>query len=245
MLTRLMQTGIGAAALVAAASLSAQAADMPVKAPYAPPMAAPSWTGFYIGGFIGAGWGTDEANLTSLSFTTLPGPVPLASPSISGVLGGGQIGYNYQSGWVVLGVEGDFAGTDIKGSAPCVVVFTCSASDNWLATASGRIGGLVGNQTLVYVKGGGAWENTKYTGADPLGAVLTPGGSISATKTNTGWLLGMGVEYAFTNHWRGFIEYNYMDFGTNTVSFSGFGGSGTAALTDKLSVMKAGVNYAF
>src|SRR5579862_938086 len=158
---RLLQTGIGAAALVASASLSAQAADMPMpaKAPYAAPMAAPSWTGFYIGGFIGAGWGTDQATLTSLSFTSLPGPFPLASPSISGVLGGGQIGYNYQSGWVVWGIEGDFAGTGIKGSAPCVVAFTCSASDNWLATASARVGGLVGNQTLVYLKGGGAWEN--------------------------------------------------------------------------------------
>lgn len=208
-------------------------------------MAAPSWTGFYLGAFIGAGWGTDQATLTSLSFTTLPGPFPLASPSISGVLGGGQIGYNYQTGWVVLGVEGDFAGTGIKGTAPCVVVFSCSASDNWLATVSARVGGLVGNQTLVYLKGGGAWENAKYTGTDNLGVVIPPGASISSTSTNTGYLLGIGVEYAFTNHWHGFIEYNYMDFGTNSVSFSGFGGSGTATLADKLSVIKGGLNYEF
>ncbi len=243
--SRLLMATAAASILVGTAQ-AASAADLPMKAP-PPMMAAPApynWTGFYVGGFFGAGWGTSQANLTSLSFTALPGPLPLATTSNSGFLGGGQVGYNYQSGWVVWGVEGDFAGTGIKGTAPCLAVFSCSASDDWLATVSGRVGGIVDGRLLAYVKGGGAWENAKYTGSDPVGIV--GGISVSSTVTRAGWLGGMGVEYAFTPNWRGFIEYDYMDFGTNNVNFNFAGlASGTAAITDKLSVMKAGVNYAF
>src|SRR5271156_653386 len=105
------------------------------------PIAAPNdWTGLYVGGFVGAGWGTDSATLNSAAIAPgVPLNLPLAQVSNSGFIGGGQIGYNYQQGWVVWGVEGDFAATDIKGTAPCLVIFSCPASDNWLATASARV----------------------------------------------------------------------------------------------------------
>jgi len=225
------------------------AADMPLKAaPYVAP--APSWTGLYVGGFVGAGWGTDEATLNSVSFAgvTIPIGLPLAQVSNSGFLGGGQVGYNFQSGWVVWGIEADIAGTNIKGSAPCVILFTCSTTDNWLATASARVGGLVGDRTLVYVKGGGAWLNetgsfsTSVTGL----SALIPG--TSASNTSTGWLVGMGTEYKFTSNWSGMIEYDYMDFGTSNTNFNATalpGLTASVAQTNKLSTMKVGLNYKF
>src|SRR5580692_2947522 len=97
--------------LLALGLSSAFAADMAVKAP--PPMYVPapvwSWTGFYIGGNVGAGWGTTEANLNSISVPGLGSEainLPIDQNSRSGFLGGGQIGYNYQFGWAVIGVEG-------------------------------------------------------------------------------------------------------------------------------------------
>jgi outer membrane immunogenic protein len=240
--SRLIQTSIAAAALVAAATVSAQAADMPVKAaPYYPP-AVESWTGFYVGGFVGAGWGTDSATLNSITITgvgTTAIGLPLAQVSNSGFLGGGQIGYNYQSGWMVWGIEADIAGTDIKGSAPCVILFTCSAKDNWLATASARVGGLVGDRTLVYVKGGGAWLNETGSLSAPFGLFTT-----SSTNTSAGWLVGMGAEYKFTHNWSGVIEYDYMDFGTQNNTYPIVPGvTASVAETNKLSTMKVGLNY--
>jgi len=241
--SRLIKTSIAAAALVSAASLTAQAADMPVKAaPYVAP--APSWTGLYVGGFVGAGWGTDFATLDSISIVGVPVPIglPLAQVSNSGFLGGGQIGYNYQSGWTVWGIEADIAGTDIRGSAPCIILFTCSTKDNWLATASARFGGLVGERTLVYVKGGGAWLNETGSLTSTLAGL---GFATSASNTRSGWLVGMGAEYKFTSNWSGVIEYDYMDFGTQSTTYPIVAGLVTASVgeTNKLSTMKVGLNY--
>ena len=119
------KTFAAAATLLLVSTVAGSAADMPMKAaPYAP---APvwSWTGFYIGGHVGAGWGTTETTVTGFSaagFGAFPFDFPLAQNSRSGFLGGGQVGYNFQSGWAVFGVQGDFAGLDVKGTAPCVVV---------------------------------------------------------------------------------------------------------------------------
>lgn len=160
----------------------------------------------------------------------------------SGFLGGGQLGYNWQTGWVVWGVEGDFDGTDIKGNAAC---FPCSTHTHWLATVSGRVGGVVLDRILAYVKGGGAWKDTNYSATDQFGINFPPGTTTSTTTTRSGWLVGLGVEYAFTNNWSGFIEYDYMDFGTDTINFVTPAGTFGASITDKLSEVKGGLNYKF
>lgn len=154
---------------------SASAADLPVKAP--PPMvAAPfiSWTGFYLGGHVGSGWGTTEASLDSLTVAGVPallgtGSFPLASAGRNGFIGGVQAGYNWQvAPYLVVGVEGDFSWSDIKGTAPCGpsfggggVIF-CHAKDNWIGDITGRIGVTV-DHALLYLKGGWAWQDTDYT----------------------------------------------------------------------------------
>src|SRR5882757_4668390 len=115
------------AATVAAAALLAStaagfAADLPVKArPYVPPMIW-TWTGFYIGAHVGAGWGTTESTITAASFApAVAFSVPVSQDSRSGFLGGVQAGYNWQAGWAVFGIQGDIAGADIKGTTPCTI----------------------------------------------------------------------------------------------------------------------------
>jgi outer membrane immunogenic protein len=256
-----MKTTLAAAAAILIATTAAgAAADMAVKAPYIAAAPVWSWTGFYVGAHAGAGWGTTESTLTST--TTPPNPpvavnFPLSQNSRSGFLGGGQVGYNWQSGWVVLGVQGDIAGLDVKGTVPCMVVLSCTAKSHWLATVSGRIGGVVADRTLLYVKGGAAWLNTTHSVTAPTGAggggfgfgFGGAGLSTSADSTAMGWLLGMGVEYMFANNWTGFIEYNYMDFEKKNIALRGgllpAGVVVNADLLNKLSVAKVGVNYKF
>src|SRR5215475_4922649 len=143
-------------AAVAAVSMfaggSVLAADLPAKAPYykAPP-AYSSWTGCYLGAHIGAGWGTkawrDEDDITFSSY------------NVNGLLGGGQVGCDYQFAHrVVIGVQGSFSGTNIKGEGP--VNFSDEKSleskINWIGTATARVG-FTADSALIYVKGGGAW----------------------------------------------------------------------------------------
>ena len=240
---------LGTMALIGLLSAgAAQAADMPVKAA---PMAAPppfSWTGFYIGAHIGAGWGTIESDVLFHDFA-----FPFSSHNINGFLGGGQAGWNWQvSPWLVIGFEGQFSGADIKGDAPCGVIvnlFSCHTKVDWVASAAGRVG-VTYNQTLLYVKGGGAWAETKSS-ADllNLGEV-----TFSANKTRSGWMVGAGIEQALWTNWSAKIEYNFMDFGTDTIAFGlnqcvNVKAEGSCAVsadvTQKIHLVKFGLNYRF
>jgi outer membrane immunogenic protein len=116
---------------------------------------------------------------------------------------------------------------------------------------SGRVGGIVADKTLVYVKGGAAWLNTTHSLNVPtlLGGLGGLGGA-SADSTTLGWLLGFGAEYAFTRNWSAFIEYDYMDFDKKSIAFNLVApGAGTAvanvSIQNKLSIAKVGVNYKF
>jgi outer membrane immunogenic protein len=249
-----------AVAVLLATTAAGSAADLAVKSPaYISPAPVWSWTGFYIGAHAGAGWGTTESTLDSITAVGVPGllglGLPIAQNSRSGFLGGGQIGYNYQSGWAVFGVQGDFAGLDVKGTTPCLTVLSCNANSHWLATATGRIGGVVADRTLVYIKGGGAWMNTTHTLTVPAAGGLGGGGvagltGSSADSNTFGWLLGFGAEYAFSPNWSGFIEYDYMDFDKKSIALNltvpgGPVGAANVSIQNKLSVAKIGVNYKF
>ncbi len=248
-----MKTILTTAAILMAATAAGSAADL-APAPYAASAPVWSWTGFYIGAHAGAGWGTTESTLD-----TYPGIVgiiglPLAQNSRSGFLGGGQLGYDFQSGWAVLGVQADLAGLDVKGTTLCLDVFSCTAKSHWLATATGRIGGVVSDRSLVYIKGGGAWLNTTHSVNVPpitaLGGGLNGFSGVSTDSTTAGWLLGFGAEYAFSPNWRGFIEYDYLDFGSKSIAFNlpmaePVPGTARLGVQNKLSVAKVGVNYKF
>lgn len=246
---------------------SASAADLPVKA--APPVAyvAPiNWTGFYFGGHVGSGWGTTEASLDSLTvsgFPVLPpgtGGFPLASAGRNGFIAGVQAGYNWQlSPFLVVGLEGDFSWSDVKGTSPCGpgfggTVFSCRAEDNWIGDITGRIGVTV-DHALLYLKGGWAWQDTDYT-VSSVSFGGGPGLLATASNTHDGGLLGAGVEYQFMQHWSAKIEYNYIDFRSNHVNAIGTAPFGpcaaptcplaaTATVTEPLHLIKAGFNYRF
>ena len=128
--------------LVFAGLHPALAADMslrPVQAPYLPVASPFSWTGFYLGANVGAGFGTTETSvdvgpaLTALSGTPITATAPLVSETFNGFIGGIQAGYNWQAGVFVVGVEGDLDAAGLQGNAPCVLVLNCTMKHNWFA----------------------------------------------------------------------------------------------------------------
>jgi outer membrane immunogenic protein len=164
----------------------------------------------------------------------------------SGLLGGVQLGYNWQTGPWVFGVQGDFAWAGIKanGADPDIPGLTLTDKIDWVGTASGRIG-YAWNTLLLYGKGGAAWVHNKYGGTFPgLGQVT------SGSETRTGWLIGGGLEYAFTRNWTAFVEYDYIGLGTHTTTITCINpafcvGTAQASIKQNLSLAKVGINYKF
>jgi outer membrane immunogenic protein len=245
----------GVAASVAAIQI-ASAADLPRKAPaYVPPAPPPfTWTGFYGGIHAGYGWSDSHANI-AVAPAGLIDPASLDQNG-SGVIGGGQIGYNWQfaPSWVI-GIEGDVSGTGIRkttfgpltaGGAPFGVGFTNTAERDirWLATVRGRLG-YAANNWLFYVTGGGAWGEADYTAGPTFAGLFNP---ITFSHNSSGWVAGGGVEYGFTNNWSARVEYLYYDLGsvTSTNASTGAAFVSTQAWDrNKINVVRAGVNYKF
>jgi outer membrane immunogenic protein len=166
----------------------ASAADLPVYTK-APP--AWSWTGCYIGANVGGGWSQLNASdsVTGAALATING---------SGVVGGGQVGCDYQfaRAWVI-GVEGEFKAANITGSNN-----GAASKIPWLTTATARLGYAVAPATLLYVRGGGAWST------DDITAPGTPNVLIAtATDNRSGWTVGGGIEHRLWSNISGFVEY--------------------------------------
>src|SRR5262245_4141112 len=124
-----------------AADLRRPPPEYPVKAPVVRIF---DWTGFYVGVNGGYGWGTSRYEF----------PAATNRFDVSGGIAGGTVGYNYQVGQTVLGIEGDFDWQDVNGSAPCVAG-VCQTKSNWLATVRGRLG-YAADRFMPYVTGGAA-----------------------------------------------------------------------------------------
>jgi outer membrane immunogenic protein len=197
------------------------------------PIPVANWTGFYAGVHVGAGWGSNDASAN----LAVIGPVSLTAGTVNGFLGGGQIGYNWQTGWMVLGGEFEFSGAGVEGTSPCIVLINCKANMDWLITAAGRLGFTV-DRALVYAKGGVAWADWQYN-------ANIAGINANAGDTRFGWLLGLGVEYAIAPNWSAKIEYNYIDFGNDDFRFAVGAAGITANIDTQLHTIKGGVNYRF
>lgn len=229
-------TTMAAAALCAVLGHTALAADMPIKAPRMPVATYYNWTGFYVGVNAGYGSGTsgwwDDPSLTGSD---------LGKHSIKGGLIGGQFGYNLQvSNWLV-GLEADLDWTSIKGSHVDPLGSDLNTKITALSTITGRLGYAQG-PVLLYGKGGAAWGKFKYQDFTAPGAALNG----ENNDSRWGWTAGGGVEYGFAANWSAKVEYNYLDFGTKRLAFSGgVGGPFVQDITDKIHVVKAGVNYRF
>src|SRR5262249_14812082 len=151
------------AALLVSTCLSAPAfaADLPVKAPprAAPPVVA-DWTGFYLGIHGGYGWG--ETSVEDGLAKYLMGEVGLHDPKPKGGLFGGQVGYNWQRGNFVGGIEIDYSFADLKETQSVYEGFlTLHTKVEALASARARAGFLIGPDLYLYGTGGIAWARSK------------------------------------------------------------------------------------
>jgi outer membrane immunogenic protein len=252
----MMQKSLIAAAASLLIATPTFAADLPVKAPRAAPAVAAvyNWTGFYIGGHAGYGWGQTDSTILEDSFAFPAGTVN--TNKFDGFLAGGQVGANYQTGQWVFGVEADFSWSDINGDSihpainPVPRQSETTSEVNWVITLTGRLGITTG-PALFYVKGGGAWADFE----SHSNTINTNNGVITQTtsggETRFGWTVGGGLEYALGANWSAKVEYNYLDFGTERVTRSGFNFANDTPVTAErdadthLHIVKFGINYRF
>jgi outer membrane immunogenic protein len=224
-----MRSTILTAAAVLMCISGARAADMLVKAhPVVPPP--PTWTGFYIGINGGGAWGrvdpsaSDPGPDSFFARPNVPAVLTGASQSfnMSGALAGGQIGYLFQSGPAIFGVEASFDWTSLKGSAsngptvypvtpPSAFSWNLNGKSDWLATFTGRIGFDMGSW-FPYFTGGAAVAHLEYdtTYID----TFYPSTSVNNfSKNSLGLVVGAGAEWRVSQHWMLRAEYLHIDFG--------------------------------
>ncbi|MGO8912665.1 MAG: outer membrane protein [Bradyrhizobium sp.] len=225
--------------LLAAAAVSANAADMPVKAVPAPVVAQVyNWTGLYVGVNGGWGWGQQDP------LAPFSNRFDRTSFDINGGMVGGTIGAQVQQGYVVLGIEGDLDWANIKGngiSTPTIVgipqPITLNIATNTSAIGTARIrAGVAMNNWLFYATGGAAFVKSSANGTSIAGVPCGTLGVLpncSASAWRPGLAAGLGAEWGFTQNWTAKLEYLYID-----VVGSGFS-------TDHINTIRAGVNYRF
>lgn len=227
-------TFAAATAFLLAGTIASSAADMAPSYVKAAPMASVyNWTGFYIGGNVGGGAASSHFDDPCFYCSS-------ATPTRGFFTGGGQVGYNYQFGHGLVGIEADVNGnSNFKGSV-------IGGDDgnamtvNTKADLSGTIrarGGLVLDNALIYVTGGAAWADVKQTGTEfcnrnagcVVGGITIPVGTptgITANRSGVVWggVIGAGVEFALSRNWiigGEFLHTMYADKDANIVLASG------------------------
>jgi outer membrane immunogenic protein len=267
--------------VMAVGTVAAQAADLPTRKEAPAPVFVPppfTWTGFYIGLNAGGLWPSggrsatifDPAAGTDGGFLNAAFPGGLGSQSV-GFLGGGQAGYNWQTGAFVLGVETDFDGaTNSKSFNNVGVPFAGAgvpailagdflsvngkASLSWLGTTRARVGFVAtpDNRLMIYATGGIAYGggSTNFSVFDSTTGSFWTG---NPSSTRVGWTIGGGVEYAVTNNITIKGEYLYADLGSTDFTTVGNAAAATffpgvfasGHLSYNASIFRAGVNYKF
>lgn len=202
-----------AVAVMVAGTTAAQAADMNYRsrAPYTvqQPLNAYSWAGPYLGATLGYEWGSVSNSPTKPR----------------GIVGGVTAGYNWQSGPIVFGVEGDISATGADDRFA-----TYKFSNPWFGTARGRLG-YAFNNVLLYGTAGLAF-----------GSLQAESGNLQQSQTSVGWTAGVGAEVGIYQNWTAKIEYLYVDLSKNTYTLTG-----TLPTDNALSfgTVRIGVNYHF
>lgn len=228
---RLVLTG----ALLATLSVPAFAADLPAPYPVkAAVVAVPefSWTGFYIGANLGGAWsdGDGNANVDPFGY----GPI---SGSASSFIYGAQIGYNYQVGSWVFGLETDLQGATSGGSMEGIAGSTPYAFDadvDYFGTIRARVG-YTWDRLMLYGTGGAVYGKNSSSGV--IGGV-----AFDNSETYWTWTLGAGLEYAFADNWS--IKGEYLYIGTPSDVATAYG---TTAIDGDINtnIVRVGVNYRF
>lgn len=201
-----------------------------------------NWTGLYAGVHGGGAFGTTDWNsadgvLDAFSTQTFAG-----SGTADGSILGGQLGYNAQFGPWVVGAELAASWANLDGYAKCATSaatdsYVCHSRMNSLYTATGRLGLTYGN-FLLYGLAGAAFGTETH---DAYRSSGTP--ELSGSSKRTGYVLGSGLEYAFTPAFSGKVEYNFVQFGEKTVALSGATGTSNVAIGQDIHLVKFGLNY--
>jgi outer membrane immunogenic protein len=255
-----LAASVGVCATANAADLGGSYKDAPMASAYVP-----TWGGLYVGGSVGFGVGDTAGRITGVDFDqpvevldkrrgeggSLDGLSSLLSSEydVSGAIYGAHIGYNWQRGPVVFGVEAGINGTDIDGSDSqtfAIGFFPVGIQSerelDWYATLVGRLGYASGN-SLFYAFGGVAWAtvDTTLSVATPFGS-----GSTSGSSDHVGWTAGVGIEHALTDRFSVRVEYSHVDLGEDTAQLAL---GSFATINDKVDLsfdaIKIGASYRF
>lgn len=241
------------AALCVGSTTAAFAADLPP--PMAPPPRAPAtyvpapvpyynWSGIYIGGNLGWGFGgVSASDLLHSSFS---------STTQQSFLGGGQVGANWEFGpGVVIGAEADFDwlpntsnALTITNAGPPAATANATINSRWLTLVDARLG-YAWDRLLVYGKGGWAFAGTNNSNLNIGGTAYAAG----ASGSNNGWTAGAGLEYAFWGGWSGRVEYDFVRLGNATLTTPSapapFTGDVITSNNRQISLITVGLNYKF
>ncbi|MDP2358936.1 MAG: porin family protein [Beijerinckiaceae bacterium] len=268
---------LGSVTSLALLASGALAADLPIRSPAPAPapvfVAAHSWTGLYLGVNAGYAWGrhnnqlTVPATVNGVANAIVPGAAAEwliqgnGNHRSDGFTGGLTLGYNYQMGAFVWGVEADLSYLGLSGNrltggaaSPFGIRVNDVVDSDWFGTARIRLGFAAGS-ALFYVTGGAALSDISVSrlndntvdGCPPVGGGFGRCHQ-GKSKFDFGWTLGGGMEYAFTNNWSTKLEYLYADFGreryrTISASFPGQGLDNSHRT--RLHIVRAGLNYRF
>jgi outer membrane immunogenic protein len=224
-----------AAFVFAAAVQHAAAADLPTKAPALTSVtAAPAmnWTGWYVGIAGGGDWGqfAQTNTITNVSLGTF---------NQKGGLVGGTVGYNWQSGIWVYGLETDLSWTNLSGTQICGPTRTniCTTDMRTIGSARGRIGATVFPNTLAYLTGGLAYADIRAT---------RDTGATEAHNWRATWTIGGGAEVMIFPRWSLKAEYLYADFpGTATTYMVTATATPVAATERNVHILRAGLSWHF
>ncbi|MBY0361527.1 MAG: porin family protein [Phreatobacter sp.] len=217
---------------------AAQAADLgSPRMPIAGAVMAPAfnWSGFYLGGQVGGVWFNDRTR----EFITATGIATGFNQGFNtgGITGGIHAGVNYQINNFVLGVEGDIEASGVSGGYTLPGGIGTRFRSNFQGSLRLR-GGIAVDRALFYVTGGLAVAQMRY-------GYFTPAIIENFTRTQAGWTVGAGVEYAFTPNWTARLEYRYSDYGrvsnASLVAFPGF----TYRHNPRSHAVRVGVTYLF
>jgi outer membrane immunogenic protein len=260
----------GAVLVTAAMTAPGFAADLGARSyTKAAPVVAPvsNWSGFYVGANLGYGWGNGN---TDFSFLPTPADFLLNNGSLgirsTGMIGGAQLGYNWQIGSLVTGLEADIQGSGTRGSASAAPIVTSTGRPDsiirissepklsWFGTVRGRLGVTVTPDLLLYGTGGLAYGHVDASAnyslpEDP--PVVAPA---SVSKTKVGWTAGAGAEWMFAHNWSAKLEYLYVDLGSES-AVANLASTNPQAVSPGLAVgytwrfreniARVGVNYHF
>ena len=235
-----MKKLLSAASLIALAlsAASALAADLPYRKDtpvYVPPPPPLTWTGVYAGANLGGGWGAGSGNSNYWNTFGLNGGV--TNNLGGGVIGGGQVGYNYSlTPLFLVGLETDFQGTTLSSGNGNGGPYSPGAGNGgleWFGTVRGRVGVTLMPTLLIYGTGGFAYGQYRS-------------GWTESSAIQTGWTAGGGVEWMFMPNWSAKLEYLYSDIsGGNNNGYNAGIGINNVNNHTRWNTVRAGINYHF